>query len=67
MLIEDKDANLEELLALIEEPQPSMRPKKKFNHIGKILKNGRELWMNAQIGNYDMDLSYLNWGQMLIF
>ena len=32
-----------------------MRPEKKVNHIGKILKTGRELRMNAQIGNYDMD------------
>ena len=35
MLVEDKDANLEELLALIEEPQPSMRPEKKVTILVK--------------------------------
>ena len=45
-LIEDKDS-LEELLNLVEEPQPIVQLEKKFNHIGKRQKTGHELRMNA--------------------
>ena len=51
-----------ELSSLVEEPQLSVRPKIKFNHIGKIPKTGRELRMNAQIGDYDMDFIILDLG-----
>ena len=60
-LIKDKDV-MEKLSNLVEEPQTSVRPEKKVNHIGKILKNGRELRMNGQIGDYDMDDIILDLG-----
>ena len=39
-----------------------MRPKKSVSHIGKRLKTGRELRMNAHIGEYDMDYIILYLG-----
>ena len=35
---------------------------KKFNHIHNKCKTGRELRMNAQIGDYDMDYIILDLG-----
>ena len=60
-LIKDKDV-VEELSSLVEEPQPSVRPEKKVNHIGERPKTGRELRVNAQIGDYDMDFIILDLG-----
>ena len=59
--MEDKDA-LEELLDLVEEHHVSIRPEEKINHISKILKASRELHMNAQVSDYDMDFVILDLG-----
>ena len=59
LLIEDKD-DLAELSTLIEEAQPSMQQEKKVNHISKRLKTSRELRMDAQICDYDMDFIILD-------
>ena len=56
---------MEELLALVEEPQTSLKQQKKVNHIGKRLKIGHKLRMNAQIGDYDMDYIILDLGTYL--
>ena len=45
-LINDKDV-VTELTALIEETTDDLQPEKRFNHIGKRLKTGRELQMTA--------------------
>ena len=50
------------MTALIEEPQVHVRPEKRVNHIGKRLKIGHELSMNAQIGDYDMDYIIVSLG-----
>ena len=34
----------------------------RINHVGKILNIGRELRMNSQIGDYDMDYIILDLG-----
>ena len=51
-----------ELSYLIEEPQTSLLQEKHVNHIHKKMKTGRELCMNAQIGDYDMDFIILDLG-----
>ena len=53
---------MEELSDLVEEPQPSVQTERNVNHIDKIPKIGRELRMNAQIGDYDMDFIILELG-----
>ena len=45
-LIQDKYV-VEKLTALIEEPQEYVRQENMVNHIGKMLKTGRELRMNT--------------------
>ena len=51
-----------ELSYLVEEPQTSVWPKNKVNHIGKRLKIGHELRINAHICDYDMDYIILDLG-----
>ena len=51
---------MEKLSTLVEEPQPSVRLEKGVNHISKSLKTSRELRMNAQISDYDMDFIILD-------
>ena len=53
---------VEELIALIGEPQVDVRLEKRVNHIGKRLNTSRELGMNAQIGDYNMDYIILDLG-----
>ena len=53
---------MEELLALLEEPQPSVQLEKKVNHISKIPKTSCELRMNSYICDYDMDFIILDLG-----
>ena len=60
-VVKSEDA-LEELLALIEEPKRGLWWENNVKHIHKILKNGRELCMNAQIGDYSMDFFTLDLG-----
>ena len=60
-LVKDEDA-LEELSTLIKEPHTSIQPKKNVNCLYKRTKTSRELRMNAQIGDYDMDFIILNFG-----
>ena len=60
-LIHDKDA-IVGLATLIEETPDDMQHEKRVNHIGKRLKLGREQWMTAQIGDYDMEYIILDLG-----
>ena len=60
-IIEDKYA-LQDLSALVEEPQLRMWPEKNVILINRRLKIGRELCMSAQIGEYDMDFIILDVG-----
>ena len=50
------------MTALIEEPQEDMQLDIRVKHVGKILKNGCELRMTSQIGDYDMDYIILDLG-----
>ena len=61
MLIQDKDA-IVELQAMIEETPRQLRLEKKVNQVRKKFKIGRELRMNTQIGDYDMDYIILDLG-----
>ena len=54
MLIEDKDS-IAELQAIIDEIPIVPHIEKKVNQVRRKCKTGRELRMNAQIGDYDMD------------
>ena len=47
---------------MIEEIPIEPRPKNKFNQVRRKFKNGRELRMTAQIGDYDMDYIILDLG-----
>ena len=49
-------------MTLIEETTEYLQPEKRFNHVGKRLKTGRELRMNAHIGYYYMDYIILDLG-----
>ena len=60
-LIHDRDV-VAEFTALMEETPEELRPEKRVNLIGKRLKNGRELRMTAQMGDYDMDYIILDLG-----
>ena len=52
--MQDKDA-IAELQAMIEEIPVKTWPEKKVNQVQKKSKAGRELRMNAHIGDYNMD------------
>ena len=47
---------------MIEEIPVEPQPEKKVNQVRKKCKIGRELRMNAQIGDYDMDYIILDLG-----
>ena len=61
MLIQDKDA-IAELQSIIDEIPIVPHIEKKVNKVRRKCKTGRELRMNAQIGDYDMDYIILNLG-----
>ena len=60
-LIYDKDV-VSESTTLIEDTIDDLRPEKRFNHIGRKVKIGRELKMSVQIGDYDIDYIILDIG-----
>ena len=51
-----------ELTTLIEETPEELWLERIVNHVEKRLKTSRELWMIAQIGDYDMDYIILDLG-----
>ena len=59
MLIQDKDA-IVELQAITDEILVVPHIEKKVNQVQQKCKTGRELRMNAQIGDYDMDYIILD-------
>ena len=61
MLIQDKDV-IVELQTIIDEIPVEPQIVKKFNQVWWKCKNGHELRMNAQIGDYDMDYIILDLG-----
>ena len=61
MLMQDKDA-IAELQEMIKDILVQLQPEKKVNQVWKKCKTGRELRMNAQIGDYDMDYIILDLG-----
>ena len=61
MLIQDKDA-IAELQAIIDEIPEALQIEKKVNQVRQKCKTGRELRMDAQIGDYDMDYIILDLG-----
>ena len=60
-LVKNEDS-LEKIWTLIKEPKRGYQQENNVNHIDKRLKIGRELRMNAQIGDYDMDFFILDLG-----
>ena len=61
MLIQDKDA-IAELQAIIDKIPIVPHIEKKVNQVQQKCKISRELRMNAQIGDYDMDYIILDLG-----
>ena len=57
-LVKD-EYDLVELISLIKE---DLQKGNNANHIHRRFKTGRELWMNAQIGDYDMEFIILDLG-----
>ena len=49
---------LEELHSLLDEPKEDSIQYREVNHVHRKIKTGRELCMNAQIGDYKWTMSY---------